>query len=693
MPRSIERTGLRVGAVSFIFVELVRSALGIGGGSKAEASNTAKFREYLLPVGRQVQALSQSELAELRNPGNTVPAGSPETTRNAEKLGQLAGYVQRIDLGDGRYSINYYDLDGELVSRTRLNSLMAENVFQVIPLSEPVVLDDVTFMPPDDGEWRLVPKQPQRTAELPEVPASSEVASEEIVAYVNDQDLGRGENVVSALFYTPDGRLMSQEEVDALLEKGDFIVRPVGPGASFSSGVPLPEEEVWYTVQLQGRHNDPDGQASTLDIGMPQQGPGDEGIALAMHVNVNPETNIPPDGDGDPHGGDGGIGTGDGGSGDASQQPDGDQGGLEQEGGDDKPLEVAFVDEYMLEHAANPAEAQWSALSAENQHALALFFQMRGITNLEGNTIQPADLNGDVAQEVVINGHGVFRVQIIPNGPFSFYLPQEDGSMLLITTEAEFLAAVETPAESNTMTALNTNWLEVASTNPEALLEMQLAPELEAALQNPDYIQFGYIDEEGRFVGIPLVYNPGGDEERQEFIEERNGINGYFLVQTPRTREVILNVILPEIQALFENYNSIPDALTTPPQILVISGEMEDHSGFLPVYNKNGFAVYRNYNPDTNVLQLNVVFDDEFGMYGGDVMNILGQAITYGFSSDENLKRPVDIWGQTVNSITNNPGAGLSLLTTDADISYLEANESQFPMEFPVDYSDYSVNN
>jgi len=318
----------------------------------------------------------------------------------------------------------------------------------------------------------------------------------------------------------------------------------------------------------------------------------------------------------------------------------------------------------------------------------------RLIRDPEKNTVYVNDGRYDWYPEVSVNDQGEETInwfaRLNEAGVFAIPTPDAPNSGLVLASYSQNtgLEAVAPPAipETSELNALNTDWLEVARNNPEVLANIQLSPELEAALQDPNYLQIGYLNEEGEFVGIPIVFNPAGDEEKRELIATDKDIHAYYVVQTPRTRDVVLNAIIPAIQDLFENYNSIPDALPITPQIIVTHGEMEDRSGFLPVNNSNSFQVYRKYDPETNVLHINVITSNDYGMWGADVVGILASAVTLGFSADENVQADSG-WWNWVNQNTTNNNSGLMIMTSDNQLR----RAPDYPLEFPVDLSLYDL--
>lgn len=312
----------------------------------------------------------------------------------------------------------------------------------------------------------------------------------------------------------------------------------------------------------------------------------------------------------------------------------------------------------------------------------------------ENNTVHVNDGQYDWYPEVSVNDQGKETISWFArlNEAAVFSIPTPDapnsGLVLASYSQGTGLEAVAPPAppETSELNALNTDWLEVARNNPEVLANIQLSPELEAALQDPNYLQLGYLNEQGEFVGIPIVFNPAGDGEKRELIATDRDIHAYYVIQTPRTRDVILNAIVPAIQDLFENHNSIPNVLPITPQIIVTHGAMEDRSGFLPVYNSNSFDVYREYDPETNVLHINVLTSNDYGMWSADVIGIMANAITQGFSADENTRSDSG-WWTMVNPLSNRPDAGYAILATDNEL--LQA--PQYSFEFQVELSQYGL--
>ena len=127
--------------------------------------------------------------------------------------------------------------------------------------------------------------------------------------------------------------------------------------------------------------------------------------------------------------------------------------------------------------------------------------------------------------------------------------------MASYSRESGDLEAVAPAApESSGLTALNTSWIELARTNPEALRTMDLPPEFEAALASERYSQLGYLSEgeTGTFIPIPLALNPTEGPIRRATLQNRYNVEYYYLSNTPLTPGIYQNVVIPSLEAMYQ---------------------------------------------------------------------------------------------------------------------------------------------
>jgi hypothetical protein len=425
-----------------------------------------------------------------------------------------------------------------------------------------------------------------------------------------------------------------------------------------------------------------------------------DGIALAMHVVSEPGPTPPPD-DGDGEDGEnGGDGTGD----DASQVPSGEQEGQYQEGGNNKPLEVAFVDSYLQEHAASPAEAQWMALSAEDQRALAVYFQMSGVTNLEGGTIQPGDLSGDVAQSVTINGVRVFRAQLIPSGAFDFYLPQEDGTMLHVSTEAEFIEAVTVEDAPPAETAVN--WLNApAGERPTvetapALLEVMNNPEAEIPpVQVTPWSVMDFSEMPDEYVEYYSNYPI--DEAVGTDVPELDNTSFRWTVVPDARADQFLNVAFPEF---IQNLPAEGVVRYVTPEGVIVSTTTEAMRNFAPQVigrivsspNVEGvpseawvhgetFSTVVVFDDSTNVATVFLSSPDVFDPYTRSISKLYYRIVLSVFTQNADVLVEDEFFKGPIVPKTNNPDKGLQVITSPLELElYDEYLHDQFDFQ-PVE--------
>lgn len=227
--------------------------------------------------------------------------------------------------------------------------------------------------------------------------------------------------------------------------------------------------------------------------------------------------------------------------------------------------------------------------------------------------------------------------------------------------------------ENSELNALNTNWVEMAQSNPERLREYQLAPELELALQNPDYLQLGYLNEAGEFVGIPIVFNPLGDEEWQERLANNPHfpIRNYYLVMTEKTPEVITQIISPHIQTLYAD-SDIENLQSQPPQILITFNGVATGMDFIATTNLGD--VFRRYDPETNVLSIILKPDFNIGPWGGDILRFVERGISIAFTGEDRHPSNDNYdWAEVVNPMIGEPEAGMCILDTDGEMEWSTA--------------------
>lgn len=210
------------------------------------------------------------------------------------------------------------------------------------------------------------------------------------------------------------------------------------------------------------------------------------GLTLASFVPVDAERPVPPD-DGDGNGG------GDGGT-PASQEPVESEPVQQDGGGEDEPLEVAYMSEYVAEHDAVYSE---QPLTDNERASFASFLGLDPAGVWEGTKTE-------------VNGKDVL-IYRVPNGPALSYGIGPDGWPVELRTNADFLAYVEgeAPAAVEMVSPASITSSELMTTMPEAM-----GAYLEANFSFfAEDVEGGIAEQEISAYGITIAITNGSAEE------------------------------------------------------------------------------------------------------------------------------------------------------------------------------------
>lgn len=245
--------------------------------------------------------------------------------------------------------------------------------------------------------------------------------------------------------------------------------------------------------------------------------------------------------------------------------------------------------------------------------------------------------------------------------------------------------------ESSGMNALNTNWIELARTNPEALRTMDLPPEFEAALANERYFQLGYLSEgeTGTFIPIPLALNPTEGPIRRATLQNRYNVEYYYLSNTPLTPGIYENVVIPSLEAMYQQ--RLPELREMPqPPFYVVNFYDYDQRNSMPgrkVQTQGSVFISADYHADTNVMEVNIAWEATYGYSGIDVPSLVQSAIAGAMTGDK-LSPIVDQynWALAItNPMLGNESVGTRLFSDNNAIAEALKELPDLQLTYPHD--------